>query len=67
LSIHSLNVCTCAQLQEVEGRLRELRSGSKLITAEERGAVEKAFLAATDAWTKRRRMFRSIWCVLNHS
>ncbi len=49
------------QLQEAEARLRTLRSGSTLITAEERQAVEKAFLAYTDAWNKRKRVFKSIW------
>lgn len=44
-----------------------MRAGSRLITAEERAAVETSFLAATDAWTKRKRMFCSIWCVLNNS
>ncbi len=50
------------QLQEAEARLQTLRSGSTLITAEERQAVEKAFLAYTDAWNKRKRVFKSIWC-----
>ncbi|CAL5221855.1 g4116 [Coccomyxa viridis] len=49
------------QLQEAEARLQTLRSGSTLITAEERQAVEKAFLAYTDAWNKRKRVFKSIW------
>ena len=50
------------QLEEAEARLQTLRSGSTLITAEERQAVEKAFLACTDAWAKRKRVFKSIWC-----
>lgn len=52
------------QLAEAERKLQELGSGSKLITAEERHAVEKAFLAATDAWAKRKRMFKAIWCAV---
>ena len=51
-----------AQMHQAEEKLRELRSGSKLVTAEERAAVESAFLAAADAWAKRKRMFKSIWC-----
>ena len=51
-----------AQMHQAEAKLRELRSGGKLVTAEERAAVERAFLAAADAWAKRKRMFRSIWC-----
>lgn len=51
-----------AQMHQAEEKLHELRSGSKLVTAEERAAVESAFLAATDAWAKRKRMFKSIWC-----
>ena len=50
-----------AQLQEAEARLQTLRSGSTLITAEERQAVEKAYLACTNAWAKRKRVFKSIW------
>jgi len=49
------------QLQEAEERLQQLRSGSKPITAEERQTVEKRFLACTDAWAKRKRMFKAIW------
>ena len=51
-----------AQMHQAEEKLRELRSGSKLVTAEERAAVESAFLTAADAWAKRKRMFKSIWC-----
>ena len=51
-----------AQMHQAEEKLRELRGGSKLVTAEERAAVESAFLAAAEAWAKRKRMFKSIWC-----
>ena len=51
-----------AQMHQAEEKLRELRSGSKLVTGEERAAVDSAFLAATEAWAKRKRMFKSIWC-----
>lgn len=50
------------QMHQAEEKLRELRSGSKLVTGEERAAVERAFLAAADAWAKRKRMFKGIWC-----
>lgn len=43
-------------------RLGELRAGSKLVSPTERAALEKAFAAAMGHWSKRRRIFRAIWC-----
>lgn len=51
------------QLAEVNERLAPLRSGgAKVITPEERQAVEKAFSAAMDQWQKRKNLFKNIWC-----
>ncbi len=51
------------QWEEANAQLAALKTGTKLVTAAERSAVEKAFAEAMDQWTKRKRMFRSIWCV----
>jgi hypothetical protein len=48
---------TAAQAAKLEG----LRSGATLVTAEERAAVERRFVAAMDAWRKRRGIFRGVW------
>lgn len=40
-----------------------MKGGTMLVTADERAAVEKGFVAAMDAWRKRRGIFRSIWWV----
>lgn len=53
----------CMQWEEASAKLATLKSTAKLVTAAERSAVEKAYAEALDHWAKRRRMFRSIWCV----
>ena len=50
------------QLAEASERLTGLKAGSRLVTAEERSKVEGGFAACQDAWGKRRRMFKAIWC-----
>ncbi|BDA43751.1 Homologous-pairing protein 2 homolog [Coccomyxa sp. Obi] len=50
-----------AQWEEANAKLATLKSSTKLVTAAERSAVEKAFAEAMDHWAKRKRMFRSIW------
>lgn len=50
------------QVAEAGKRLGELRAGSKLVSPAERAALEKAFAAAMGHWSKRRRIFRTIWC-----
>lgn len=50
------------QLAEVNERLGELRAGAQLVSPAERAKLEAAFAAAMGHWSKRRRMFRSVWC-----
>ena len=50
------------QVAEAGKRLGELRAGSRLVSPTERAALEKAFAAAVGHWSKRRRIFRAIWC-----
>ena len=50
------------QVAEAGKRLGELRAGSKLVSPAERAALEKAFATAVSHWSKRRRIFRAIWC-----
>jgi 26S proteasome regulatory subunit, ATPase 3, interacting protein len=38
-----------------------LRSGAKLVSAEERRAAELALRSTLDVWRKRRSVFRGIW------
>ncbi|KAK9915390.1 hypothetical protein WJX75_008557 [Coccomyxa subellipsoidea] len=49
------------QWEETHARLGPLRSSTKLVTAAERQAVEKAFSEAMDHWAKRKRMFKAMW------
>eukprot|EP00877_Chromochloris_zofingiensis_P007232 jgi/Chrzof1/2762/Cz11g28100.t1 len=46
---------------ELTTKLKALKGGTILVTAEERAAVEKAFCESMDHWRKRRGIFRSIW------
>ncbi|KIZ06400.1 hypothetical protein MNEG_1546 [Monoraphidium neglectum] len=55
--VEELKAKAAAQATKLEG----LSSGATLVTADERAAVEKAFVAAMDAWRKRRGIFRGIW------
>ncbi|KAI8463350.1 MAG: Tat binding protein 1-interacting protein-domain-containing protein [Monoraphidium minutum] len=48
-------------------KLAKMRSGVALVTADERAAVEKGFVAAMDAWRKRRGIFRGIWDTISES
>ncbi|EIE19318.1 TBPIP-domain-containing protein [Coccomyxa subellipsoidea C-169] len=49
------------QWEETNARLGPLKSSTKLVTALERQAVEKAFTESMDHWAKRKRMFKAIW------
>ncbi|GFR44920.1 hypothetical protein Agub_g6006 [Astrephomene gubernaculifera] len=55
------------KLSDDESKLRLLKAGTVLITAEERQAVEKRLLTNLEWWRKRRAMFKSIWSVLSES
>jgi hypothetical protein len=44
-----------------QAKLSGLRSGAKLVSADERRAAEAGFRAAMEVWRKRRSVFRGIW------
>jgi hypothetical protein len=49
------------QTDQHESKLKGLRSGAVLVTAEEREEAEKQFRAAMEVWRKRKGVFRTIW------
>ena len=49
-------------MTQAQERLRALKAGTRLISADERAKVEKGFTAAMHAWSKRKGIFKSIWC-----
>ncbi|GLC39525.1 Homologous-pairing protein 2 [Pleodorina starrii] len=53
------------KLADDEAKLKMLKAGSVLVTAEERAAVEKTLLTNLDWWRKRRGMFKNIWSAIS--
>ena len=49
------------QTDQQEAKLKDLRGGAVLVTAEERQKTEKQFKAAMEVWRKRKAVFRTIW------
>ncbi|WIA35040.1 hypothetical protein OEZ86_003531 [Tetradesmus obliquus] len=55
-------VAALTQQRDVQAtKLSGLRSGAKLVSADERRAAEAGFRAAMEVWRKRRGVFRGIW------
>ncbi|KXZ46370.1 hypothetical protein GPECTOR_44g47 [Gonium pectorale] len=53
------------KLADDEAKLKLLKAGTVLITAEEREAVEQQLTSYLDVWRKRRSMFKNIWSAIS--
>ncbi|PNH08274.1 Homologous-pairing protein 2 [Tetrabaena socialis] len=56
-----------AKLEEDSAKLKLLKSGTVLVTAEERAAVEKLLQTNLEWWRKRRSMFKGIWSTISEN
>ena len=52
---------------ELETKLESLRQGASLISSEDVATAEEIFSVAITAWTKYRRIFRSIWDTISEN